>query len=116
MPSLKDYIRTLFERSCGQAMPASGGKVFCEPIVTGTWSEHVAPFDGYFCVYTYGGATVTLLEVSNKANDLMVKSAGNAQYSGGYVLCKRGDTVRYNISTSGTPSAGAFFIPAVGAA
>ena len=88
MPSLKDYIQSLYKLSGGQAFPASDRVQLTIP-QSDTWSQtYTASFDGYVHMW---GSDATYVELSNITTGLRIKTETIVS-AGLFMPVKKGDT------------------------
>lgn len=88
MPSLKDYIKTLFKLSGSQAFPTNSRVQLTIP-QSETWSQtYTASFDGYVHMW---GADATYIELSNITTGIRSRTETSAS-AGLFMPVKKGDT------------------------
>lgn len=87
MPSLKDYIKTLFKLSGSQAFPTTSRVQLTIP-QSETWSQtYTAPFDGYVQMW---GFDVTYVELSNITTGIRIRTETSTS-AGLFMPVKKGD-------------------------
>ena len=110
MPSLKEYVRSLFKLSGSQAMPGNSATDLTFP-QSGQWFEGVvAPHAGY-AVLSNGQAQVS--ELVNRTTGVRSRSASTANASV-FVPVKKGDILAGMVSYTANEDARFCVVPLVG--
>lgn len=114
MPSLKEYLGSLFKLSGGQAMPSNTIIQVGKP-ENGVTLDYIAPSDGYFCLRIVNATNATLAQVETTKNRILSLIPTTRSFGAISVPVKKGETVsaiaRYEASGGST----CIFVPTVGA-
>ena len=114
MPSLKEYIKTLFKLSGSQAMPSNSIIQVGAP-ENGVALNYTAPSDGYFCLRIVNATNATLAQIETTKNRILSLIPTNSSFGAITIPVKKGETVsaiaRYEAKGEST----CIFVPTVGA-
>ena len=112
MPSLKDYIRSLFKLSCNQTLPSA--PTVQTAVVDGSWHSIVSPVDGY-ALLTITAGNPGNFEATYDNIGFDSKVANSQSGVAIFVPIKKGGNFNYRITnTQGNPTVQIRFFPFTG--
>lgn len=99
MPSLKDYIQSLFKLSGSQAMPGGSNLGFTQAMQPNSAFDWVAPADGYLTVTCNNSFLWMAIQTvwSGEYSDRFSIYADTGMYSSLSYPCSKGQTVRITV-------------------
>ena len=108
--SVKSLVQSLFKLSGSQAFPSSQYQSFTTSVNHNWGEQHVAPSDGYVCVW---GANVSSVEIGNISRGFSVRSQSTSS-AGAMLPARKGETFHASISWTGDTAPTYRFYKSVG--